>query len=113
MIIIPYNRRSLCMADDINCGVYNIQMPDNATLGDLIDVLLRGGNGNGRPVPQTSGTGWAVYSDIGKLADVSADKEQIDYTVPDGSRLSELRIAWVYAERADNDSDISVLASLF
>lgn len=76
MIIIPYSRSSFCMADDINSDVYMIQMPDNTTLGGLIDILLYGGNGNDWSVPQTSGIGWTVYSDIGGLADVSADKNE-------------------------------------
>ena len=44
---ILYNRRALCMGDDVFNGVYRIRMPDDATLGDLVGILLRGGNGNG------------------------------------------------------------------
>ena len=67
------------MGDDVYRGIYKIEMSDDATLGDLIEVLLNGGNGNDWPIPQTSATGWSVYSDIGRLADVSADKRQIDF----------------------------------
>ena len=48
MLIVKYNRRALCAGDDVNNGVYKIEMPDNATLGDLIEILLRGGNGLSR-----------------------------------------------------------------
>ena len=73
MMIVRYCRSSMCMGDDVMRGIYTIQMPDNATLGDLIGVLLCGGSGNDWPIPQTSLIGWTVYSDIGRVADVSAD----------------------------------------
>ena len=112
-MIIRYCRSSMCMGDDAMRGIYTIQMPDNATLGDLIGVLLCGGNGNDWPVPQTSVIGWTVYSDIGRVADVSADQKLTDYHIPAGTGLAELQIAWVYAERSDKDPDIRVLARLF
>lgn len=113
MIIIPYNRRSLCMGDDVCNGIYKIQMSDEATLGELIDVLLHGGHGNRWPIPQTSVIGWTIYSNIGRLADVSADKKRIDYCISEKTKLSALGIKWVFGEREDNNPNISILASRF
>ncbi len=113
MIFIKYCRASLCMGDDAYNGVYKIRMPDDATLGDLIDTLLKGGRGNDWPVPQTSVIGWTIYSDIGMLADVSADKKRTDFFIPAGAKLAELNISWVYGERSCNDPDIPSLAHLF
>lgn len=110
---ILYNRRALCMGDDVYNGVYKIRTSDDATLGDLVEILLHGGNGNDWPIPQTSGIGWTIYSDIGRLADVSADEKRIDYTVPDNARIAELKIKWVFGERVDEAPDISVLARIF
>ena len=53
MITISFHRKSVCMGDDAGNGEYTIQMPDAATLGDLMHVILRGGNGNGWPIPYT------------------------------------------------------------
>ena len=113
MMIIQYCRSSLCMGDDVYRGIYKLETPDNATLGDLINILLHGGNGNDWPIPQTSGIGWTIYSDIGKLADVSADKKRIDYLIADNTKLAALNIKWVYGERTDENPDIHVLARLF
>ena len=46
MIIVRYNRRALCAGDDVYNGVYKIEMPDDAALRDLVDVVLHGGKGN-------------------------------------------------------------------
>ena len=51
-------------------------MPDTATLGDLIDVVMHGGNGNEWPIPYTGANSfWVIRSDIGNLADVYTDKD--------------------------------------
>ena len=72
---ILYNRRALSMGDDVYDGIYRMQMSDDLALSDLVGILLRGGNGNDWPIPQTSGIGWTFYSNIGRIADVSADKK--------------------------------------
>ena len=54
MIRIRFGRRSVCMGDDVNNGIYSIEMPDDATLAELMHVLLYGGNGNTWPIPMTS-----------------------------------------------------------
>ena len=110
---ILYNRRALCMGDDGYNGVYRIRMADDAALGDLVGILLRGGNGNDWPIPQTSGIGWTVCSNVGRLADVSADEKRIDYHISENTRLSALGIKWVFGARADEDPSVSDLARIF
>lgn len=110
---VKYNREALCMGDDVYNGVYGIEMPDDATLGDLICVLLHGGNGNDWPIPMTSMLGWVIYSNIGKLADVSADQKQIVYNVPEESNISALGIRWVYGAREGEDPSVSVPTRIF
>ncbi len=109
MLIIKFNRRALCAGDDVNNGVYMINMPDNATLGDLIEILLRGGNGNDWPIP-CNHDGWDFYSNIGKVADVSPDKKHIEYFDGDGSSLlSVLGIEWVFGEYEGDIPDTTTL----
>ena len=110
---ILYNRRALCMGDDVYNGVYRIRMPEDGTLGDLVGILLRGGNGNDWPLPQTSGIGWTVYSNIGKIADVSDDQKRVDYHISEKAGISKLGIQWVFGARADEDPSVSDLARIF
>lgn len=75
MITIQFERESVCMADDVNAGKYIIKMSDFATLGDLIEVLYYGGNGNTRAIPMpTAGVVWLIDSNIGHLAELSLDE---------------------------------------
>ena len=110
---ILYNRRALCMGDDVYNGVYRIRMADDAALGDLVGILLRGGNGNDWPIPQTSVIGWTVYSNIGKIADVSADHKRIDFHISEKASISELGIKWVFGARADENPSASELTRRF
>ena len=110
---ILYNRRALYMGDDVDNGIYRIRMPDDATLGDLVGILLRGGNGNDWPIPQTSEIGWTVCSNIGKIADVSADNKRVEYHISEKTRISALGIQWVFGARADEDPSVSDLARRF
>lgn len=112
-MIIKYNRRALCMGDDAYNRIYRIEMPDDAALEDLIAVLLRGGNGNDWPIPQTSVIGWTIYSDVGVLADVSADKKRLRFRFPKETRLSALGLRWVFGARSDESPDASELDRLF
>ena len=113
-IIIRYNRRSVCMGDDVQNGIYKIEMPSDATLEDLIDILLKGGNGNDWPIPMMSEIGWIICSNIGILALVSADKKTIDYSdIAKDTKLSELGINWVFAEREGKSPDIARLSRIF
>ena len=111
---IKFNRRSVCMGDDVNNGIYEIVLPDNAILKDLKDILLNGGCGNTWPIPMMSDIGWDIYSDIGKIAAVSADKSRIDYIGQDETTpLSSLNISWVFGEREGSDPDMSILSKHF
>ena len=63
------------MADDVNAGKCIIKMSDFATLGDLIEVLYYGGNGNTRAIPKPpEGVYWLIDSNIGHLAKISLDE---------------------------------------
>ncbi|MBQ7503679.1 hypothetical protein IJT93_13380 [bacterium] len=101
------------MGDDVNNGVYRIKMADGASLGDLMEVILHGGSGNGWPVPQTSEIGWVIYANIGKIADVSHDKKRIVCYVDEKMQLSALGIAWTFGERQGKEPDMTWLARLF
>ena len=94
--MIKYCRRSVCMGDDVNNGIYTIEMPDESTLGDLIKVVLYGGNGNTWPIPTTS-TCWNIYTNIGKIADIVPEKKSVVYIdLNKNTSLSSLGILWVY-----------------
>ena len=109
MIRIRFGRRSVCMGDDVNNGIYSIEMPDDATLAELMHVLLYGGNGNTWPIPMTS-TCWNIYSNIGRIADILPEKKQIDYLDRDSSEaLSSLGIEWVYGGHEEKDLDIALI----
>lgn len=111
---ILYNRRSICMGDDVYNGIYKIVMPDDAGLDDLVDVLLHGGCGNTWSIPQTSDIGWVIYSNIGKIADVSPDLKTVVYCNMDkDTKLSALNIKWVFGERTGETPDISSIAKRF
>ena len=76
MINIEFSRDSVSMGDDADAGSYTIEMPDDAVLGDLIAVIMRGGRGNGWPIPYTGANSfWVIRSDAGDLADVYTDGE--------------------------------------
>ena len=111
---LKYNRRSVCMGDDINNGIYKITLSDNATLKDLIGILINGGCGNTWPIPMMSDIGWDIYSDIGKIAFISADTASISYlSYDEGTFVSSLNISWVFGEREGHDPDLSMLSKRF
>ena len=110
MIEILYSRRSLCMGDDVYNGLCRIELPDGAVLGDLVETVLRGGNGNERPVPMTSEIGWILCADIGILADVTADKKRVTYRIADeNAALAPLGIRWVFGEREGVTPDLALI----
>ena len=105
MIMIRYNRRSLCAGDDIYNGIYDLEMPDDAMLKALIEVILHGGNGNDWPVPMNH-DGWLIYSNIGGIAHVSGDKKHIEYCNEDeDTGLLSLGIEWVFGEYEGGDPE--------
>lgn len=109
MITIRFGRRSVCMGDDVNNGIYTIEMPADATLGELIGVVMKGGNGNTWPIPITS-TCWNLYSNIGRIADIIPEKKQIDYINRDEEEmLSSLGIEWVYGGHEEKNLDIAFI----
>lgn len=102
MIIISYRRESVCMGDDVHNGEYKIKMSDLAALGDLIDVLRFGGNGNTWKIPSTVDT-WYIDSNIGILAELSTDEnndKHVKYIAYNADTpLSSLGVEWVFAKR--------------
>ena len=48
--VIKFNREPVCMGDDVFNDIYDIELPDSATLGDLMDAVRCGGHGNDWPV---------------------------------------------------------------
>ena len=101
MIILPFNRESVSMGDDAGSGEYTIEMPNTATLGDLINVIMHGGNGNDWPIPYTGANSfWVIRSDVGDLADIYTDEEGewiIRYlTYDENAPLESLGITWIF-----------------
>ena len=105
------------MGDDAGSGNYTIEMPDDATLAELVGVLLRGGNGNTWPIPTwpTPGhDGWLIYSNIGRIAAVSGDGKSVEYCGADGSaNISTLGIEWVFGARGGEDLSVAEIARRF
>ena len=76
MLLIEFHRVSVCMGDDVWNGKYTIEMPDDATLGELLYIILHGGNGNIWPIPYTgANSNWWVQSNIGNLAKIYTDND--------------------------------------
>ncbi len=74
MIQLTFHREAVCMGDDAQNGTYHIEMPDDADLGDLMDVILHGGRGNDWPIPFTGAHSyWVIESNIGDLANIWTD----------------------------------------
>lgn len=74
MIQLTFHREAVCMGDDVQNGTYHIEMPDDADLGDLMDVILHGGRGNDWPIPFTGAHSyWVIESNIGDLANIWTD----------------------------------------
>lgn len=104
MIAISFRRASVCMGDDAGNGEYTIELQDNATLGELLHVILNGGSGNDWPIPYTGADShWVIRSNIGSLARIytdSAGEWHIDdYCCDEQTPLSELGITWTFGGR--------------
>ena len=110
-MIIKFNRRSICMGDDAMNGIFKIDMPDDATVTDLVDVALHGGYGNTWPIPWSSYP-WLVYSNIGVLAR-TADSKAETFFVDAQAKLSTLEIRWIYADAEYDKHEIADLEKKF
>ena len=104
MITLTFRRKSVCMGDDAGNGEYTIEMPDTATLGDLMQIILHGGNGTEWPIPYTGANSfWVIKSNIGNLADIFTDTEgewHIRYLAnTDKTPLKPLGITWTFGDR--------------
>lgn len=98
------------MGDDAGNGKYTVEMPDTATLGDLMKVFLHGGNGNGWPIPYTGADSfWVIKSNIGILADIYTDTEGEWHiaclTCTENTPLKSLGITWTFGDRGLDPAD--------
>ena len=104
MITIKFRRVSVCMGDDAGNGEYIIELPDDATLGDLLHVILHGGNGNDWPIPYTgANSSWVIHSDVGDLAKIYTDSDGewhiCDHCCDEHTPLKDLGITWTFGGR--------------
>ena len=101
---ISFRRKSVCMGDDAGNGDYMIKLNDDATLGDLIKVILHGGNGNDWPIPYTGADShWLIQSNVGNLARIYTDSNGEwhidDYCCDEHTRLMDLGVTWTFGNR--------------
>ena len=104
MLTLTFTRRSVCMGDDAGAGDYTVAMPEDAALGELLQVLLHGGNGCDWPIPYTGADScWVIRSNIGDLARIYTDgagEWHTDCIGPDaGTPLRSLGLEWVRGDR--------------
>ncbi|MBO4219715.1 MAG: hypothetical protein J5933_02185 [Clostridia bacterium] len=104
MITISFTRVPVCLGDDAGNGDYIIELPESATLGELLQVVLHGGCGNGWPIPYTGANStWIIHSDIGNLARIFTDSEGewhiSDHCCDEQTPLKDLGITWVFGDR--------------
>ena len=104
MVTISFRRVSVCMGDDAGNGEYIIALQDNATLKELLHVILHGGSGNDWPIPYTGANSfWVIHSDIGDLARIFTDNNGewhiTDYCCDEQTPLKELGITWTFGDR--------------
>lgn len=104
MMKIEFRRESVCMGDDVWNGIYTIEMPEDATLGELLDIILHGGNGNDWPIPYTGADStWWIHSNIGNLARIYTDSDGewhiSDHCRDEKTLLKDLGIEWTFGRR--------------
>lgn len=110
--VIRFNREPVCMADDVYNNIYDIALPDSATLSDLVDSVRYGGHGNDWPI--TLGYNWDIYTNIGRIAHISPQTERVSYhDQTKDIKLSSLGIRWVYAAIEAGTVDMNRLEDLF
>ncbi len=79
-------------------------LPDDATLGELMHIILHGGSGNDWPIPYTvANSNWVINSNIGDLGLIYTDNDgkwHIDkYFCDANTPLTELGIEWTFGAR--------------
>ena len=103
MITLTYSRKSVCMGDDAGAGDYAVTLPDHATIGELMHVLLHGGNGNDWPIPYTgANSAWVIKSNIGALGTIYTDRDgewHIKCGIDARTPLRALGLEWVFGDR--------------
>lgn len=104
MIQLTFHRVSVCMGDDQGNGIQTVELPDDAVLADLIQVILRGGCGNNWPIPYTGGNAyWAIESNIGILAYLS-DSDLVAYLdIDKNTPLKDLGIVSTFGSRIEKE----------
>ncbi len=101
IIKIHYSRVSVCAADDyVNHGL-EIILPDNATLGNLVEYIQHYRDDEGySAIPFTGGGNWwNLVSDKGVLAQVNEDGEGIRYQRSPSTSLKALGVTKVEGTR--------------
>lgn len=107
-MIIQYSRESICMGDDAGAGIYNLDVPEQTSIKQLIDILFYGGYGNTWPVPFGYKDGyWLIHTNIGAIAIVICDhsgKSHFEFQkCPPDMTIQAAAIHSVYACRPLND----------
>lgn len=73
-MLIQYSRESICMGDDAGAGIYELDIPPQTSLKQLIEILSHGGYGNTWPVPcHYNECYWLIHTNIGPIAIVICD----------------------------------------
>ena len=97
---IQYERDSVCAQDDYLNHEITIELPENATVKDLVDYIAHHQDDNGyATLPYTGGnTLWTIESNGGTLAELYDDGERIRYFGAD-TPLRTLQLSSVYGHR--------------
>ncbi|MBQ9818029.1 MAG: hypothetical protein IJM59_11290 [Proteobacteria bacterium] len=77
-MIVRYSRESMCMGDDVYAGIYELDIPEQTTIRQLVDILYEGGYGNTWPVPIRfyHDSYWIIQTNIGAVAIIICDHAQ-------------------------------------
>ena len=97
---IQYERDSVCAQDDYLNHEITIELPENATVKDLVDYIAHHQDDNGyATLPYTGGnTLWTIESNGGTLAELYDDGERIRYFGAD-TPLRTLQLSSVHGHR--------------
>ena len=99
-IQIKYSRVSVCAADDYVNRDLTIKMPENATVGDLVDYLQHYNDDSYSAIPFTGGGNWwNLECDRGILAEVNDDGTGVHYRIDPSTPLRSLGLTTVKGTR--------------